>query len=316
MADALRYSEFNYGSEHEQQRLGVWEFPPSTSSRAPAAPGSRPKYWIVYLHGGAFRDPRVLLASGLPTFNRLLQPNSPLPTSRIAGFASIDYRLSPHPLFPEPPDTPPSRRRAARHPDHIVDIWAGLAFLQRRYGFGADYLVVGHSAGGFLGLQLPMGRAAVTPRGGAPPDDVALPVCIVGVEGIYDLRGIAERADGGLDEILSGAFGTDRDLWDTVSPGRFRGFGHAWGSRKGLVVLAYSPEDELVDGGEIDTAEAVLRQSGVRVLAYRDLKGKHDEVREDGTEIARMLALAVEELDRSGKAALMEAKGLNMKAVQ
>jgi len=156
-----------------------------------------------------------------------------------------------------------------------------------------------------------MGPAAL-----APPDGAVLPACVVGVEGVYDLRGIAERAGGALDGIFEGAFGTDRHLWDAVSPGRFRGFGPAWGDGKGLAVLAYSPEDELVDAGEVDTMERTFEENGVKVLAFRDLKGKHDEVREDGSGIARVLGLAVAELDRLGKAAVLERKGLNMRAVE
>ncbi len=66
-------------------------------------------------------------------------------------------------------------------------------------------------------------------------------------------------------------------------------------------MLAYSPDDEGVDGAEIDAMERALREDdgdAVRLLVYRDLAGRHDEVREDGRGIARVLAQALAELDR------------------
>ena len=46
MADSLKYSEYQYGSDHELQKLGVWTFPgdPNNDEDGDA---SEVKHWIV-----------------------------------------------------------------------------------------------------------------------------------------------------------------------------------------------------------------------------------------------------------------------------
>lgn len=226
------------------------------------------------------------------------QPGAVIPRGRVAGFASIDYRLSPHPRFPQDAaHTPAYQLRAARHPDHLADVRAALARLQREYGFGAgEYVLLGHSAGATLAFQVIMAEADGPTLG--------LPACTVGFEGIYDLPGIVARYPIPLmREIVVGAFGSDEAAWRAPSPALFRRWSSAWtgGRATRLAVLAYSPDDEGVDGAEIDAMERALREDdgdAVRLLVYRDLAGRHDEVREDGRGIARVLAQALAELDR------------------
>ncbi|OAA64648.1 hypothetical protein SPI_03295 [Niveomyces insectorum RCEF 264] len=395
---SLAYREIRYGAESELQTVGVWELP--AAERVAAANSDR--YWFVYIHGGAWRDPRCLTETAVPAIDRLLAGTSPSSRSaymgrdRLAGFASIGYRLSPHPQFPQDPaTTPPTELRVARHPDHVRDVWAGLAALANdgrstaeqlttsppppeeqhdlvAPGSPADYIahdryiVYGHSCGAFLAFQLWMGAQAVEPADfsvpvtvSPPPPPPTIPRCIVGLEGIYDLRGFVARggspAHGGgpgtgfaeaLRVIVEGAFGADRAAWDAASPGRFdwgrmgdddggsssssrstrvegettddKGKAHIPRPPPRLAVLAYSTEDELVDDGEIDTMEQALKQglahraafsalsSGgepsepYHYFALRDLRGRHDEVHEDGREVARVLSETVWRLDRLG----------------
>lgn len=272
-----------------------------------------------YIHGGAWRDPRCLTDTAVPAINGLLAADSPyVDRSRIAGFASIGYRLSPHPEFSQDPKTTPAEKlRIAHNPDHIDDVRAGLAALaqdgQTQNGSPADYLandryiVYGHSCGAFLAFQLWMSE-----------DQSKLPPCVIGLEGIYDLRGFVERggspAHGGgpgtgfaaaLQTIAEGAFGSDRSAWDAASPGRYdySKLGASKSGKPRLALVAYSPEDELVDGGEMDTMEKALQQSAakseshLRYVGLRDLHGKHDEVHEDGREVARVLTEAVRQID-------------------
>ena len=259
----------------------------------------------------------------MPSIALLAAPDSPyLGRDRIAGFASIGYRLSPHPAFPQDAlRTPADELRAAKHPDHINDVWAALAKLrdaQDETGSPGDYMahdryiVYGHSCGAFLAYQLWMGAQAT--RSACPPRP---PPCIVGFEGIYDLRGLVDRGGnpahgggpgtgfaGALLSIARGAFGEDRGAWDTASPGKYD-----WTAlsdadapgRKRLAVVAYSMDDELVDVGEIDTLEAALRHGEARgtlsLVVLRDLHGRHDDVHTDGHEIARVLTATVRQLD-------------------
>ncbi|CAK7226201.1 Kynurenine formamidase [Sporothrix curviconia] len=317
----LSHRQIRYGSESELQFVDVWEL--ATDEREAATSSNR--YWFIYIHGGAWRDPRCLTDTYVPAVDRLLAADSPyLDRSRIAGFASIGYRLSPHPEFPQNPATTPAEKlRVARHPDHINDVRAGLAALAEdgdaRNGSPADYLahnryiVYGHSCGGFLAFQLWAEDGN---------DETKQPPCIVGLEGIYDLRGFVERGGspehgGGpgtefaaaLETIAEGAFGRDRVVWDRASPARYDFTRLSRASapkdqKPRLAIVAYSPEDELVDGGEMDSMERALQHGvaksggGLVYVGIRDLHGRHDEVHEDGREVARVLTEAVKQLDR------------------
>ncbi|CAK7263105.1 Kynurenine formamidase [Sporothrix epigloea] len=319
MVTSLSHRQIRYGSESELQFVDVWERPASGREAAE----SSDRYWFIYIHGGAWRDPCCLTDTAVPAINRLLSSDPAyVDSGRIAGFASIGYRLSPHPRFPQDPETTPADKlRVAQHPHHIDDVRTGLAALAEdggNTGSPADYIahdryiVYGHSCGAFLAFQL--WNEEIVGRDRLPP-------CIVGLEGIYDLRGFVERGGnpehgGGPDtdfaavlaEIAQGAFGRDQDVWDRASPARYD-FSKVGGSKaaKGqiarLAIVASSPEDELVDGGEIDSMEKALQagaahNSSLVYMALRDVRGRHDEVHEDGREVARILTEAVKRLDQ------------------
>lgn len=273
-----------------------------------------------FLHGGAWRDPRATFDEAQPTITALLGGDPrhallPRASSRLAGVASLNYRLSPHPSFAQDPRTTPAlARRAARHPDHLADVLAGLRFLQRTFGFGADYVLSGHSAGAFLSYQVLLGPACLPPAGGPNKegggdggyeyDDVELPAAAVGFEGIYDLAGLDARRGGSYASFMAPAFGLPGDGWDAASPatagGGGPGFGPGGNWRRGprLAVLAHSPDDELVDVAECDAMEARLRRDGVaNVRVFRDLRGGHFEVVKDGS-FARVLRETWDELER------------------
>lgn len=220
-------------------------------------------------------------------------PDAP---SRIAGFASLNYRLSPHPSFSQDAATTPSfAARAARHPDHLDDVASGLRFLQRRLGFGSDYVLFGHSAGATLAYQALLG-SAVQHVG----SDMTLPAAVVGFEGIYDLAGLDGRMGGGYAGFIGAAFGADRAAWRDASPATAAGSFGSWAGHGAprLAVLAHSADDELVDMPEVETMERRLRGDGVRdLLVFRDLKGGHFDVLNDGS-FARVLVKALEELGR------------------
>ncbi|CAK7271205.1 Kynurenine formamidase [Sporothrix epigloea] len=314
---SLSRRQVRYGLESELQFVDVWERPPV--EREAAAISDR--YWFIYIHGGAWRDPQCLTDTALPAIHRLLSADSPhLDPGRIAGFASIGYRLSPHPRFPQDPATTPAEQlRMARHPHHFDDVRAGLAALAKDGGDNgspADYLlhdryiVYGHSCGAFLAFQLWTEQA--NGQGRRPP-------CIVGLDGIYDLRGFVERGGspehgGGpgtefaavLTEIAEGAFGLDPNVWDRASPARydFSQMGETAATRDQkarLAIVAYSTEDELVDIGEIKSMERAIQggqsSGSLTYVALRDLRGRHDEIHEDGHEVARVLTEAVKRLD-------------------
>jgi pimeloyl-ACP methyl ester carboxylesterase len=227
---------------------------------------------------------------------------------RIAGVASISYRLSPHPKYQQEraPDRDDSDRvRNARHPDHIDDVRAALKFLDTHYGFDGtfSYVLVGHSVGATMGLQYVMELPREKGRGRMGPFPGPEPHAVVGVEGLYDLRGLVKRCGDGYREFIAGAYGEEEELWGRMSPALFKGNwledSRTYNRLCHLVVLGWSPDDELVDGTEIDVMEETLRNGYFGVTrVFRDLEGSHDGVVEDGEAIARVLISTVEELDK------------------
>ncbi|EHY53845.1 Kynurenine formamidase [Exophiala dermatitidis] len=174
------------------------------------------KYWVVYIHGGYFRDPSVTSASFYPALSQLVYSSdhhhlhlphihnpfehqrhhededgqehvtNPFSDPRhrygelhdshdsdiedghddedirpyIAGYASINYRLSPHhqKAPQDPTKTPKYELRDARWPDHIHDVVQAIAHLQQKYGFGENYLLVGHSVGATMAVLSTLSR--------------------------------------------------------------------------------------------------------------------------------------------------------------
>ncbi|KAI0377980.1 alpha/beta-hydrolase [Hypomontagnella monticulosa] len=292
MAASLQYSVHHYGT-HELQRVGIWDVD---------AVGDKAKFWIVYIHGGAWRDPRIAHETFAPIITRIVDSDSAAKTC-VVGFASIDYRLSPHPEFPQDrATTPPDRFRGAVHPDHLHDVRAGIAFLQRRYGFRSQYVLVGHSCGACLAYQVLAGSAVL--GSSANPDGAAeleLPKAVFGFEGIYDMTGINARMGGGYSGFLEAAFGTP-EKWDAAAPMKCAGsYGDVLAGR--VAVLGHSPDDELVDMPETDGMAARLEKDGVAdVLVVKDLTGKHDEIWQDGSGVARTILRILETLqDRESK---------------
>lgn len=192
-----------------------------------------------------------------------------------------------------------------------MDILAGLRFLQKKFGFGKNYVFFGHSAGGFLNYQVLLNRVAclgtTTEEVKDKFEDVELPIAVVGFEGIYDLAGLNARMKGTYAGFMEAAFGPNNNTtpsaqqsaWDIASPATNRkgNFKTDWFDKGGkLAVLAQSPDDELVDMPECDIMEKRLREDGVgNVLVFRDLVGGHFEVLRDGS-FARVLKATLEEL--------------------
>ncbi|KAF4981597.1 hypothetical protein FDECE_17659 [Fusarium decemcellulare] len=282
----LTYTPHKYG-EHSRQKLGVWRF----SDRLDQESG----YWIVFIHGGAWRDPRNNENDFTESIKRIVISGA-VALEDIRGFVSIDYRLSPHPDFPQDPtSTKKSDVHDARHPDPVEDVWSALNFLQDKYSLSDKYILVGHSAGATLAFQLLMGDDVLDGR--APPKAL-LPTAIIGVSGIFDLVGINERHDGNYAGFIQAAFGEDQASWKKASPAHFdSSFKERWTGGK-LTVLAWSTEDTLIDQPEIDNMSALLTQQGLKVETLKDLRGEHDFVWQDGSQIARLVITALHQLRR------------------
>lgn len=209
-----------------------------------------------------------------------------IPTSAIKGFISLDYRLSTASSDSADGSAP------AIHPDHILDIRSALNFLRKEYYLTNDYILAGHSAGATLSFQLLMGEDALA--GQATPL-VPVPSAVIGISGIYDLIGLDDRHDG-YTGFISGAFGNDREAWKIASPAWYSGSFQANWTGGRLAILAWSPQDSLVDEPEIDLFASKLAKDGVNMEIVKDLHGEHDFVWEDGSQVAQLFQRALAKL--------------------
>ncbi|CAL3961883.1 unnamed protein product [Diplocarpon coronariae] len=302
--------DFSYG-DHELQRLTVYHhFGEDAEAFQERKEGKG--LFIIYIHGGAWRDPSITDKSFYPTIRALYSTawQRELMNQHVTGIASISYRLSAHPDHPQDPETPSTERRDAQNPDHLQDVVASISFLQARYAFGSRYLLVGHSCGATIALQS-LARGSMSLPEAIPFQN---PEIVVGVAGIYDLRLLRDSHSHPVyQEFIAGAFGDDEKAWDSASPANLD-LVEAWPEAR-TVVLASSSNDVLIDNGQIDcmgSKLATLSQKA-RVLVLRDfLDIPHDAIWQKGVGMARVVAETLkfwEACDRAtGDAALRDGR--------
>lgn len=248
------------------------------------------RLWIVYIHGGAWRDPEIDASSFDTTRDLLLKSEV---ADKIAGYASINYRLSPYPSHPTNPSDPSDPARNVRHPDHINDVLTAILYLQEKYNFNDRYVLVGHSCGATLALQVAMRRywGSQYESTFALELNVEPPIAIIGLAGIYDLTLFVNlhQDQPVYEEIVQNAFGTAN--WKAVSPMQ-ADFDESWPDGK-LIVIAHSDDDTLMDRAEAEAEMKGLQaqgwdQDGQRIVSWLELKGDHDEIWQTG-EAARTI---------------------------
>lgn len=207
-------------------------------------------------------------------------------SSRIAGFASINYRLSPHPQHERWPSSLEDPSRNAVHPAHIRDVENALKYLEKAHQISDGYLLAGHSAGATLAFQV---KASGLPK----------PLAVVGVAGIYDLALLIQNhQDQSIYEtFVRGAF-PDKTTWKDASPALSEQTDLLWREAK-LVVISHSQEDGLV---EVAQAERMFERARMflgaeSVLHFVEAKGQHDAMWEDGMPLAEVITNVVSLLD-------------------
>lgn len=238
----------------------------------------------------------------------LLEDDQP---HNIAGFVSIDYRLSPYPSHPTLPSSPSDDSRNSQHPEHLNDILSALLFLGTKVNtevhlqkggtvqvpdtssiMEGRYVLCGHSCGATLAMQA-TALLSAEDRGVRPP------VALLGMEGIYDLNAlVATHSHPAYREFITGAFGEDEGAWTTASQLCCRL--QNW---RGNALLIHSVNDELVDMQQTDSAvEKLIMQGFTRAIvtpgstrnegrrvAKMVIDCLHDEVWEEGTELAKAI---------------------------
>ncbi|KAM0703105.1 hypothetical protein Q7P35_009803 [Cladosporium inversicolor] len=249
------------------------------------------RLFLVYIHGGAWRDPAIPASSFASTEKHLLSNATPGIKDRISGIASINYRLSAYPAHPTNPSNPHDPARNARHPDHINDVLKAILYLQEKYNFGNRYVLIGHSCGATLALQVSMKRfwgSQYDPTA-ALELNVEPPLAIVGVSAC--LPRLGGECDGQREEGLGEASPVNGDYEDGWQDGK-------------LAVLVHSEDDELVVMKQPETMWKVLGEQGFsekagseNVRKFVKVKGvKHDEIWEDGKALAEVILRTVGDL--------------------
>lgn len=256
--------------------------------------------WLAsYIHGGAWRDPEIFAPSFGPTYDILR--NSSVADS-IVGYASINYRLTAHPNFPQDAETDDTNYRNAKHPDHLRDVRRGLAYLQSRYAIGERYILVGHSCGATLAFQTVKKNLL-----DEETQEMPQPLGIVGVSGIYNLRLLRDTflSCAVYQEFIEAAFGSNEDIWDNASPAHGDGLSNGWKHGR-LALIAHSQGDELVDASQLHAMERALNAwktnapENMRrhLLVIDDLREAHDDIWRKGLELAKVIEMAIKGLDQ------------------
>ncbi|USP74534.1 hypothetical protein yc1106_01808 [Curvularia clavata] len=303
--------------------LDIWlPQPPAGSSPSPPDSG----IWLVYVHGGAWRDPLKDSHCIEPALSHLSSSSSSdagTTLDHVVGVASLNYRLSPYPSHPSHPSDPNDAERCARHPTHVRDVAQGLRFLQRQHGM-KRWIGIGHSCGATLLSQLVSG-IGLDEQGGGATSFTGGPEALILLEGIYNIplmlknhsppacpQNIADI----YKTFVAEAFGDNNDDGATylaVSPVSGKYNVQQWPEGR-LLVLCHSYEDELVERAqrdvmcvaldregwsivmEVGDEEDEVRAEGRRVLNVRDLQGLHDWIWEDGKQIATLILDVVQRL--------------------
>lgn len=321
--DNASYEESaSYGTANYLQTYDVFIPPRDDLVKAP-------RYWIIYVHGGAWRDPFIDSSAFVPACKHLVaSPMYEHISPYVEGYASLNYRLSSD-GSQDFATTAPWDRRNAKHPDHVLDIVQAISVLQQKYAFEDRYLLVGHSCGAMMVLQTVMNIPEVVAFKLSLPVPWAVPRAILGVNGIYDLSALVERHAHipAYRAAVTSAFGEDEAIWDAVSPATADWINAplAWGRRgRRLLVIAHNRVDDLVEWGQAEvmektivnswgadlekvpdnpTGQEFIGETNVRAKNYAliELRNTHDEVWENGLELASAIAFTVQGLLRLEK---------------
>jgi kynurenine formamidase len=296
----VHYPHVVYSDDSDLNTLTV------TQLRPAVVPNDPNRIFVIYIHGGAWRDPEIAASSFFATEKKLLDNATPQEKDKISGIASINYRLSPYPSHATSPSSPHDPARNASHPDHINDVLAAILYLQEQYAFGSRYILIGHSCGATLAFQVAMKRfwgSQYDPTS-ALELNVEPPMAIIGVSGIYDIPGLVDSnaAVPAYRDLVVNAMGSDRRVWEDASPTNGN-YENGWGEGK-LAVLLHSGADELVAMDQPNAMFEALGKQGFndeagseKVRKYVKVTGwKHDAIWEDGKALADVILDTIADL--------------------
>lgn len=208
------------------------------------------KHTLIFIHGGAWRDPNH-------TYDDFKELINQLPTDNT-NYIGLNYRLSPE----------------VKHPSHLVDVVHAISFLEKEHGIH-NALLVGHSVGATLILQLLMYQTLLGQSLDINPPTIKLDSLFF-IDGIYD---IADLVDEYPDYILfvNEAFASEDDYVEAVPlAGKFRRTPFELEFKKAHILQ--SLEDELLSERQLDIFALFLQEKEVPFTDSRGNWGKHEEV--------------------------------------
>ncbi|VVT46179.1 uncharacterized protein SAPINGB_P001085 [Magnusiomyces paraingens] len=250
-----------------------------------------PPFWFIFIHGGAWRDPRINHTDGLPLISALLEKYP-----KSLACASIDYTLA------KPLDG--SNGRGAQHPDFTLDTLAALTYLRTHHRVD-QFAISGHSAGAFMSLQI-----FIEPKVLLNPvyksvslyttlfdqnitttkllndleetTNFAREKCaaVFGISGIYSLP-LLPIEDASYTGFTEEAFGTDQALWEisSVVPYIKDHVAPFPSSNAFKLIIIYSKSDELLNPKfqPVKGPELYIPILGEKNVIVEETSGLHDE---------------------------------------
>ena len=239
-----------------------------------------------YVHGGAWRDPAVDSLSFEPAVKELWKSSLKL---SIAGFASLNYRLSPYPSHPDDPSSPDDPSRNVHYPDHLIDVAQGLLYLEEHYHIANRYILVGHSAGGTMAFELHNWYM--------PLRMLPVPAVVLGVAGIYNFEAFIENHSEipAYRELIENAF-PDKRLWERASPYKNRLPNYAAWEQAEAIIIAHSDQDELVEKAQSSymLERARMAPHCKKKVHFLEASGAHDEIWGSGYILAGLITKSIE----------------------
>ncbi|KAF4345175.1 kynurenine formamidase [Fusarium beomiforme] len=263
--------------------------------------------WVIYIHGGAWRDPLVDSSSFEATALKLLSDKD----TPIAGIASINYPLSSHPNHPTDPAPPrdPSQpvdvARQAKHPDHIIALLTAISFLQNDLRVAHEYILSGHSCGATMTFQTLMNPHRWSPAaGGISVPKVKKPSVVAPLNGLYDLATFINSPPESHQQLQSlytdftkNAFGNDEAVWKAVCPTSITDWNTEWPEGK-VVVIAQSKEDGLVPYAQTELMKDHLSKTSTLKVIEMKASGDHNDLWKQADEIKDIIKCAIEHVSK------------------
>ncbi|WQF89868.1 Putative alpha/Beta hydrolase [Colletotrichum destructivum] len=234
------------------------------------------KHWLVWIHGGFYRD-FAQNSTGINAAIASLEANSSdVLATQVAGIASLNYRLSALPGV-QPNNTPPNELQNARWPDHLTDAVAALKDLNEHYPIDGNYVLSGHS----VGAQISFFAALETLNDPSVPK----PAVVLGISGIYDYPQL-HVTHPSYDSLVLNAMRQDQLV--EASPAKVDAGRYAALDVEAFV-LAHSRDDGLVPWDQLEAIEATLDslpelESKTHVV---ELQGAHNDIWRGGVALAK-----------------------------